>query len=72
MGYARAVAASIPCRSLAAAVAGDAMNARSCPAAAGSAQETEIPPEKVVMLWIAGGNGPTTSMFGTFVSSLSC
>jgi hypothetical protein len=48
--YGRAAAGSIPCRSFIAAVAGDAMKARSCRAAAGSAQATEIPPEKVVML----------------------
>src|SRR5271165_4206167 len=53
--YARAAAGSIPCRILVAAVCGDAMKARRCPAATGSAQDTEIPPENVVMLWIAAG-----------------
>jgi len=48
--YLDPLAGSIPCRSLTAAAAGDAMNSRSRRAAAGSPQEIEIAPEKVVML----------------------
>ena len=64
-------AASIPCSRLIGVSAGDAMNASSARAASGCADARATPPENVVIIWMSGGNCPTTSIPSP-PSSLSC
>ena len=54
----------MPWLSLASAVCADARNASSARTASGWAEVAATPPENTVVIWIAGGRGPMTSMPG--------
>ena len=61
----RGHAASMPWRRFASIAAGDAMNASSARASSGCRARAPTAAEKVVTIWISGGNGPSTSMPAT-------
>lgn len=63
---------SMPWRFLACAVAGEAMNSSSACTSVGRVQPVVMAAEKVVVIWISGGSGPTMVMPGWWISSLSC
>src|SRR5574337_1065217 len=65
-------AGSIPWRARAAAPAGPAIHSSSARTASGWLLAVAIPPEKVVTICTPGGNGPTTSIPGTCISSDNC
>ena len=55
-----------------AAVAGEDRKSDSARAASGCVDAAQTPAENVVVIWMAGGNGPSTSMPCKFISSLNC